>query len=105
MRARRLADGLYRAGLRSHDRVSVISANRPEFVDLYGACEWAGYVISPLNTELAAPEIAFILNDAEPRILVFERRFAAHRQPSRSTAIDRDLHLPRRGGAPVGRLV
>lgn len=77
VRARRLADGLYRAGLRSQDRVSVISANRPEFVDLYGACEWAGYVISPLNTELAAPEIAFILNDAEPRILVFERRFAA----------------------------
>src|SRR4051812_39853878 len=65
-RARRLADGLYRAGLRSQDRVSILSANRPEFVDLYGACEWAGFVISPLNTDLAPPEIAYILNDAEP---------------------------------------
>lgn len=75
-RARRLADGLYRGGLRTQDRVSILSANRPEFVDLYGACEWAGFVISPLNTDLAPPEIAYILNDAEPRIFVFEARFA-----------------------------
>src|SRR5438067_10740546 len=67
-RLRRLADGLFRAGLKRHDRVSILSANRPEFVDLYGACEWAGYVIAPVSTALAPPEIAYIINDSAPRV-------------------------------------
>jgi acyl-CoA synthetase (AMP-forming)/AMP-acid ligase II/pimeloyl-ACP methyl ester carboxylesterase len=75
-RVRCLADGLSRAGLRRQDRVSILSLNRPEYVDLYGACEWAGYVISPLNHALAPPEIVYIVNDAAPRILIFEAQFA-----------------------------
>ena len=75
-RVRRLADGLHRTGLRRQDRVSILSINCPEFVDLYGACEWAGYIISPLNHALAPPEMVYILNDAAPRILIFEGQYA-----------------------------
>src|SRR4051812_9280586 len=65
-RIRRLADGLYKLGLRRQDRVAILSTNRPEFVDLYGACEWAGYVITPLNHALAASEVSYVVNDVEP---------------------------------------
>lgn len=76
VRVRRLADALHRAGLKLQDRVSILSTNRPEFVELYGACEWAGYIISPLNNVLAPSELHYILGDAMPRILVFEAQYA-----------------------------
>ena len=72
---RRLADALHRVGLARQDRVAILSHNRPEYVELYGACEWAGYIISPLNSALAPPELLYILGDAMPRVLLFD---AAH---------------------------
>jgi acyl-CoA synthetase (AMP-forming)/AMP-acid ligase II len=76
VRVRRLADALHRVGLERQDRVSILSTNRPEFVELYGACEWAGYIISPLNNALAPPELLYILSDAMPRVLIFDTQHA-----------------------------
>jgi len=75
-RARRLADAFYRLGVRRQDRVSILAMNCMEFLEVYGAGEWAGFITATVNFRLAAPEIAFIVNDASPKVLVFEAQYA-----------------------------
>lgn len=75
-RVSRLADGLYRLGLRRQERVAILSMNRIEYFELYGAAEWAGYIATMVNYRLAVPEMAEVLKDAAPRILAFEAQYA-----------------------------
>jgi len=74
-RARRLADGLRSLGVRRQDRVAVLAMNGLEILEVYAACEWAGYIAATVNFRLAAPEVEFILGDAAPKLLVFEARY------------------------------
>ena len=76
-RAKRLASALYRIGLRPQDRLSILSQNSMEFMEIFGACELAGYIAATVNFRLAAPEIKYILTDSSPRILIFEKQYAA----------------------------
>ncbi|HSV45812.1 MAG TPA: AMP-binding protein, partial [Ramlibacter sp.] len=75
-RSRRLADGLHRLGLQRQDRVSILSMNCPEYMELLCAGDWAGYIVATVNFRLAAPEIEWLLGDCSPRILVFEAQYA-----------------------------
>jgi acyl-CoA synthetase (AMP-forming)/AMP-acid ligase II len=75
-RSLRLASALYQLGMRSQDRVAMLAMNRAEYLDVYGACEVAPYIIAPVNFRLAAPEVEFILRDSAPRILIFEPQYA-----------------------------
>ncbi len=74
-RARRIGSALYQHGLRSQDRVAILAMNRAEWFDVYTACEMAGYIIAPINARLAAPEVAQVLADCQPRILIFEAAY------------------------------
>lgn len=65
----RLANGLIGAGLQSGDRMAILSKNSIEYMLLYFAAAQAGIVPVPLNYRLAPAEWAYILNDAEARIL------------------------------------
>jgi acyl-CoA synthetase (AMP-forming)/AMP-acid ligase II len=76
-RANRLASSLHSAGLRRQERVSILSQNTLEFMETYAACELAGFIAATVNFRLAPPEIAYILLDSTPRILVFEANYAA----------------------------
>ena len=49
--------------------------NCAEYMDYYVACEISGYIAAPVNFRLAAPEVAFMLNDATPRVLIFEAQY------------------------------
>jgi acyl-CoA synthetase (AMP-forming)/AMP-acid ligase II len=75
-RAQRLASAIWKTGIRKQDRVSVLSQNTPEFMEIYSAGELAGYIIATVNWRLAAPEINYILTDSTPRILFFEAIYA-----------------------------
>jgi acyl-CoA synthetase (AMP-forming)/AMP-acid ligase II len=75
-RSRRLANALGCLGLRQQDRVSILAMNCPEYFDVYGVAEVAGFVAVPVNFRLAAPEIAYVIRDASPRMLVFESQYA-----------------------------
>ncbi len=76
-RVRRLASALYRLGVRRQDRVGILSTNNIEYFELYGACEWAGSIIALYNFRLAAPEVAWLLQDSAPKVMVFEAQYAA----------------------------
>jgi long-chain acyl-CoA synthetase len=59
----RVAGGLYAAGVRPGDRVSLYSPNRWEWVVAYHAALRAGAVVNPINAMLTPEEVAFVLND------------------------------------------
>jgi len=69
-RAERLAAGLARAGVRPGDRVGVVSQNNLEFVDLYGAVARLGAILVPVNWRLSAEEVAHVVGDATPKIVI-----------------------------------
>lgn len=76
-RAARWAAVFTERGIRRGDRVAFLGENQPAFVEvLFGATQ-AGLVFVPINTRLAAPEVAHILSDSGARLLVHDDRAAA----------------------------
>jgi fatty-acyl-CoA synthase len=57
-------------------RVAVLSRNSAEMLTLHFACVRSGAMFVPLNWRLAPAEIAFMLDDCEPGVLVLEEMFA-----------------------------
>ena len=75
-RSDRLAAGLLDAGLSLGDRVATLTAASAEHVVVFFACAKAGLILMPLNTRLAAPELRYQLEDAEPAIVLRSEPFA-----------------------------
>jgi malonyl-CoA/methylmalonyl-CoA synthetase len=71
--AERIAASLAAKGLRKGDRVAFFLGNRPEFVTAYLAVIRLGAVMVPINLAYRRREIAHMLGDAEPRLLLTER--------------------------------
>lgn len=69
-RAGRWQDGLQRLGVKAGDRVAMLLPNGPEFSDGYYATVALGAVFVPLDPVLKADELAEILADLQPRLLV-----------------------------------
>ena len=76
-RCRQLGSAWYKAGVRRQDRVSILAQNCMEYVEVYGAGELAGFITATVNWRLAAPEMEYIINDASPKVLVFEDIYTA----------------------------
>jgi fatty-acyl-CoA synthase len=62
--------GIGRGGL-----VGVLAGNREEVVELFFACGRVGAALLPLNWRLSAAELAVVLDDARPGLLLREERF------------------------------
>ncbi len=63
-----------RFGVRPGDRVAILGANSPEWVIACLATVSLGAVAVGLNAWWTAPELRFALGDAEPRVLLADRR-------------------------------
>ena len=74
-RAWRLAGALRDAGARPGDRIAFLSTNCHRLLEAYYGVLEAGCVLLPLNIRLAPQELAFVVNDAEPRFLFVEPLF------------------------------
>src|SRR5579863_8297092 len=70
--------GLTSLGVQRGDRIAVMMLNCHRYLELYYACARMGAVIVPLNIRLARPEIVFILNDSEAKVLVVDKTFASY---------------------------
>jgi long-chain acyl-CoA synthetase len=79
-RTEALARGLASLGVKPGDRVAVLMLNCHRYLELYYACARMGAVIVPLNFRLARPEIVFILNDSESKVLIVDKMFAPYAQ-------------------------
>jgi acyl-CoA synthetase (AMP-forming)/AMP-acid ligase II len=73
-RAARLVGGLRALGVGRGARVAVLAANCHRYLEAYLGIAAGGMVVVPLNTRLAAAELRAILRDAEPEVLLTDRR-------------------------------
>jgi fatty-acyl-CoA synthase len=94
-RVYRLASALRDLGVRRGDRVAYLGPNSPAFAETMFAAGSLGAVILPLNTRLAAPELAYIAGDAGADLLVWAPELAE------TVNALRELH-PFRTEVPVG---
>lgn len=78
MRVARTADWLYSQGVGEGDRVGWLGPNRPLALELLFACSRLGAIFLPLNSRLAAAEHQWIIDDADPTLLVADPAFDDH---------------------------
>src|SRR5271170_8114422 len=74
-RVGRLAGALRAAGVKPGDRVAFLSLNCHRLLEAYFGVLEAGCILLPLNYRLAAPELAYILNDSGATVLFLEQEF------------------------------
>ena len=65
----RLAAVFLEAGIRPGCRVGVLLTNKPEVVETTLAANAIGAIAVPINFRLAAPEVAYIIQDTQPQML------------------------------------
>ncbi|MES3012524.1 MAG: AMP-binding protein [Pseudomonadota bacterium] len=70
VRCARLAAGLAGAGVGIGDRVAILANNSQSYLDLFGAAARLGAIIVPVNWRLSAEEVAYVLADTTPRVLI-----------------------------------
>ena len=75
-RVSRLAGFLQSRGFEPGERVAILSLNNDRYFEALFAIPWAGGVVVPINTRLAAPEVDFLLEDSGARTLIVDREFA-----------------------------
>ncbi len=76
VRVNRTARALMGLGLKKGDRTAVLMLNSSEFLEIFFACAKTGILFVPINFKLALPEMAYILQDAAPRVLIYSSEFA-----------------------------
>jgi long-chain acyl-CoA synthetase len=62
-------------GIQAGDRFGIIGRNSFRHAEIINSGYWLGAVPVPINVRLAAPEIRFILDDAQCKLLVVEDVF------------------------------
>jgi fatty-acyl-CoA synthase len=97
----RLAHGLLDLGIRTGDRVAVLSRNSHAFAALRFAIARAGAVLVPVNFMLAAHEVAYVLRHAGARMLCAgaDMLELAREAVARDTQVEEIIDLPGEGGS------
>ncbi|WP_338780830.1 fatty acid--CoA ligase [Metabacillus sp. FJAT-52054] len=67
------ANALHEAGVKKGDRVSTFLFNCAELATVFFACSKIGAVLNPINFRLKSQEVAFILTDCSPKLVLFEK--------------------------------
>jgi fatty-acyl-CoA synthase len=75
--ANRTANWLRALGVGRGDLVAILAMNCVEYLDVWFACGKLGAVMQTLNWRLTAPELAVLLLDATPSVLIYGPEFAA----------------------------
>ncbi|WP_167493020.1 acyl-CoA synthetase [Micromonospora ureilytica] len=74
--ADRISAVLRERGVGKGDPVAYLGENSPEFLQVMFGAAQVGAVFVPVNTRLAAPEIAYVLADSGARVLIHDPDFA-----------------------------
>ena len=68
-RANQVANGFIAERIAPGTRVAILAKNGPAFFELWFGAAKAGAVLVPVNFRLAAPEVAYVVDDAEAALL------------------------------------
>lgn len=105
-RVARLAGAFRECGVQPGDRVMVLARNSTDVYEVLFACWRIGAVFMPVNWRLAPSEIADILADATPALVVVDEEFLTllpvdAAQPAQPAMVRAPARLLRRPGDPV----
>ena len=70
-----MAGAFLNAGLAKGDRIALLFYNSSYFVEAYFAAVKIGLVVTPVNFRFTSSEILYVLNDAQPLLLLFGSEF------------------------------
>jgi len=76
-RARQLAKGLLRLGVRRGDKVALLMSNRPEWLLVDFAVTMLGATLVPISTWSRARELAYVLDHCDATTLITLERFGS----------------------------
>src|SRR6478735_6624854 len=76
-RANRLGNVLVASGLPVGTTVALLLGNRAEYMEVAAGIARAGFVMVPLNPRMIVPEVEYILDHSESRVLVLDDAYAA----------------------------
>lgn len=76
-RSSAVANALLAAKLPKPSRIALLDFNHVRFAEVFFGAQKAGHVLTPINARLAAPEVAWIVNDAEAPVLFVGREHYA----------------------------
>lgn len=65
----RVGHAILASGVTAGDRISVLTKNHDSWYPLFFGCALARACLAPINNRLAAAEVAYILDDAAPKLL------------------------------------
>ncbi len=69
-----MARSLLASGVRTGQRVAILMANRPHAVAAFFGAAMAGAVVNPLSTFSTAPELAQLMELADPVVVLAQDR-------------------------------
>jgi long-chain acyl-CoA synthetase len=75
-RANQVSHGLRALGLEKGDAIALVIPNGIEMIELVLGAQQIGLYTTPINHHLVGPEIAYIVNDSDAKVLVGHERFA-----------------------------
>jgi fatty-acyl-CoA synthase len=82
-RASRCAGAFRALGVGREDRVAILCRNRIEFFEVMFACAKLGAIVAPLNWRAPSAELAPLLYDCDPKLLLYGREDAVTAQALR----------------------
>ncbi len=73
--AKRFAKSLNLLGLKQHDRIATIAWNNHRHLESWYAISGNGMICHTINPRLFPEQLIFIINDAEDKVLLFDKTF------------------------------
>ena len=74
--ADRVANGLAALGVKPGDRVAFLGKNHPLYFEAFLGANRIGAVMTPVNWRLAPPEVAYVLDNSQARVVFVGEGFA-----------------------------
>jgi len=100
-RCDRLSSALLGFGVRAGDVVAYLSFNCHRQLEAYYGVPQIGAILLPLNIRLSVEELAYILNDAAPRVLCFDPEFLPLVESLRGQVQSVEHYIALRGARPA----
>lgn len=91
--ATQLAAGMAGLGINRGDKVSIVSANRPEWNIVDYACQFLGAVSVPIYPTLTVDDISYIYQDAEVRLVFASNQELCDKAAQCAEGLDRWLGI------------
>ncbi len=101
-RADMMAHTLAARGIRAGDRLAVCLPNQLEFLDLFLASIRIGAIFTPINVLYRSRELAHVIHDADPKLVVADTTTAGH-MPEAAPVVDVSALAVEADRAPAAR--